>query len=94
MLDRRSFLRLGSIGAFGVLPYGDVLRLRVSEHLRQVRKQHDTDLKRGLGRAPLPESESTRLPAASGAGSGYFPPAPTTWSEPRAPGTVNTCTSL
>src|SRR5262245_18949121 len=28
MFDRRAFLRIGSIAAFGTLPYGEVLRLR------------------------------------------------------------------
>ena len=30
--DRRSFLKLGSIATFGLLPYGDVVRLRAQSH--------------------------------------------------------------
>ncbi len=34
------------------------------EHLRQVREQHEADLKRGLGRAPLPDALVRKYPNA------------------------------
>jgi len=34
------------------------------DHLRQVRELHDADLRRGLGRAPLPNALAPSGPAA------------------------------
>ena len=36
----------------------------LDEHLRQVREQHEADLKRGLGRAPLPDALVRKYPNA------------------------------
>jgi len=36
MLDRRSFLRIGSIAAFGTLSWSDVLRLRAAAPKRDL----------------------------------------------------------
>src|SRR5437867_318990 len=42
----------------------DVLRQPLQDHLRRVREQHETDLKRGLGRAPLPNALIRKYPNA------------------------------
>ena len=36
----------------------------LEEHLRRVREQHEADLKRGLGRAPLPDGLVRKYPNA------------------------------
>lgn len=73
---------------------GDLLQA-LQDHLRRVRQQHDVDLKNGLGqrRCRTPCAGSTQMPAASGAGSGYSPPLPTTSTEKRASGIGTTCTN-
>ncbi len=40
------------------------LREPLLDHLRQVRELHDADLRRGLGRAPLPEALARKYPNA------------------------------
>jgi integron integrase len=39
-----------------------VLQQPLRDHLRQVREQHDSDLKVGLGRAPLPDALARKFP--------------------------------
>ncbi|MBI3679082.1 MAG: DUF1501 domain-containing protein [Acidobacteria bacterium] len=41
MFDRRAFLRIGSIAAFGALPYGEVLRLRAQSPASAGRRKVD-----------------------------------------------------
>ena len=41
-----------------------VLHQPLQDHLRQVREQHDADLKAGLGRVPLPEALARKYPNA------------------------------
>jgi len=42
--DRRGFLKLGSIAAFGVLPYGEVLRLRAQNQPQPARRVDPKDI--------------------------------------------------
>jgi len=42
----------------------NALHQPLQEHLRQVRQQHETDLERGLGRAPLPDALVRKYPNA------------------------------
>lgn len=42
----------------------DAVREPLKRHLEWVKKQHERDLERGLGRAPLPGALSRKLPAA------------------------------
>ena len=42
----------------------DALRQPLQDHLRRVRERHETDLKRGLGRTPLPNALIRKYPNA------------------------------
>ncbi len=43
----------------------EALRQALRDHLRRVRQQHETDLKSGLGQAPLPDALARKYPNAS-----------------------------
>ncbi len=43
----------------------EALRQALQDHLRRVRQQHETDLKSGLGQAPLPDALARKYPNAN-----------------------------
>ena len=76
------------------LLYGAELRLLEGLALR-VRRQHEADLRSGLGQAPLPDALARKYPNAGSewGWQWYFPPRPTTWTERRTSGIVTISTN-
>lgn len=61
---RQIAVRRGKGGKDRLVPLPDVLREPLREHLERVRRLHDSDLSRGLGRVSLPDSLGRKFPGA------------------------------
>ena len=62
--QRQIAVRRGKGGKDRLVPLPDVLREPLREHLERVRRLHDADLSRGLGRVSLPDSLGRKFPGA------------------------------